>query len=55
MERTYRNVSLLFISVLLVVLAGFWKTYFGLIPDVGAWPVVVHFQAMAWEIVRFFF
>jgi len=51
MERAYRNISLLFTSVLLVVLAGFWKTYFGLFPGLGAWSVVIHFHAvvlLAW-------
>ncbi len=42
----YRNICYLFVAVLLVVLAGFWKTYFGLIPDLSGWPVVVHFHAV---------
>ena len=46
MERTYRNVSYLFVALLLVVLAGFWKTYFGLFPAVGHWAGVIHFHAI---------
>ena len=51
MERAYRHLNYLFISILLVVLAGFWKTYFGLFPGLGAWPVVIHWHAvvlLAW-------
>lgn len=46
MERTYRNVSYLFIAVLLVAVAGFWKSYFGLLPGAGGWPVVIHGHAL---------
>ena len=46
MQRTYRNVGYLFIAVLLVAVAGFWKSYFGLLPGAGGWPVVIHGHAL---------
>ena len=33
MEKAYRNVSLFFAAILLLVFAGFYKTYFGLFPS----------------------
>ena len=33
-------------ALLLVVLAGFWKTYFGLFPGLGGWSAVVNVHAV---------
>ena len=47
----YRNVSYLFVAVLVVALLGFWRSYFGLMPGFGEWSVVVHFHVvvlLAW-------
>jgi hypothetical protein len=46
MEHAYRNISYLFVAVLLIIFVGFYKTYFGLIPNVSHWAGVIHFHAV---------
>lgn len=33
MEKAYKNLSLFFIAILVIVILGFFKTYFGLFPN----------------------
>lgn len=45
-ERGYRSLSLLFLVVLLVVVVGFFKTYFSLFPRFQGLPTMAHFHAI---------
>lgn len=42
MEKAFRTSSYLFIAVLFMAFAGFYKTYFGLFPDFGGVSVALH-------------
>ena len=46
MEKAYRTSSYLFIAVLLMVFAGFYKTYFGLFPDFEGITTALHSHAV---------
>ena len=51
MEKIYKNSHYLFIAVLLMAIAGFWKTYFGKIPTFDGVSGLMHFHAvmvLAW-------
>ena len=51
MEKVYKNSHYLFIAVLLMAIAGFWKTYFGKIPTFDGVSGLMHFHAvmvLAW-------
>lgn len=51
METIYKNSYYFFIAVLLMALAGFWKTYFGKIPDFDGVSELMRFPAvmvLAW-------
>lgn len=51
MEKTYRNVSYLFVGVLLLVFVGFYKTYFSLFPHFIGINPLLHIHAtliIAW-------
>lgn len=54
MEKTYRNVGILFVFVFLLVIIGFYRTYFGLMPKFENVTSVVHFHAitlMIWSLL----
>ena len=46
MEKIYKNSHYLFIAVLLMAIAGFWKTYFGKIPTFNGVSSLMHFHAI---------
>ncbi len=46
MEKAYKNISYLFGAVLLLILIGFFKTYFGLFPQFEGLPLLAHFHAI---------
>jgi len=46
MEKAYRNISYLFGAILLLVFAGFFRTYFGLFPHFSGLPTIAHFHAI---------
>ena len=46
MEKVYKNSHYLFIAVLLMAIAGFWKTYFGKIPTFDGVSGLMHFHAV---------
>ncbi|GAB2601649.1 hypothetical protein [Spirosoma areae] len=46
MEKAYRNISYLFIAVLILVFLAFFKTYFGLFPTFAGTTLLVHFHAV---------
>jgi hypothetical protein len=46
MEKAYRTSSYLFIAVLLMVFAGFYKSYFGLFPRFGGITTALHVHAV---------
>lgn len=46
MEKAYRNISYLFVAVLLLVFLAFYKTYFGLFPTFTRTTTLVHLHAM---------
>ena len=46
MEKLYKNINYLFIAVLLMVFAGFFKTYFGLFPTFSGVTSLIHFHAI---------
>ena len=51
MEKGYKNIILLFIVILLIVIIGFYKSYFGLFPNFVSVDNTMHFHAiviMAW-------
>ena len=51
MEKVYKNSHYLFIAVLLMAIAGFWKTYFGKIPTFDGVSGLMHFHVvmvLAW-------
>lgn len=51
MEKAYRTSSYLFIAVLLIAFAGFYKTYFGLLPQFGRINTALHvhvFLVLLW-------
>ena len=45
-EKGYKNVSLLFVVVLAVVVAGFFKTYFGLFPSFNNVTAIQHIHGL---------
>ncbi len=46
MEKSYRNISYLFIAILGIIFLGFFKTYFGLFPRFEGLPTLLHFHAV---------
>jgi len=46
MDKVYRTSSYLFIAVLLMAFAGFYKTYFGLFPHFEGITAALHFHAV---------
>jgi len=46
MEKVYRNTSLLFIVILVVILWGFYRTYFGLFPNFNGISNVQHIHGI---------
>ncbi len=46
MEKIYKNSHYLFIAVLLMAIAGFWKSYFGKIPSFNGVSGLMHFHAV---------
>jgi hypothetical protein len=44
-EKAYRNISFLFATIFLFILLGFYKTYFGLIPQFQGVPDITHLHA----------
>jgi len=46
MEKIYKNSYYLFIAVLFMAIAGFWKTYFGKIPTFNGVSGLTHFYAI---------
>jgi heme A synthase len=47
MEKSYRNLSYLFLALLLITIIGFFKTYFGLAPYFEGLKSVYHIHAVA--------
>jgi len=45
-ERPYKNVSYLFLLIVVFVGLGFFKTYFGLFPRFQGLPKIAHFHAL---------
>jgi hypothetical protein len=45
-EKGYKNVSLLFVVVLAIVVAGFFKTYFGLFPSFNNVTAIQHIHGL---------
>ncbi|MGB6686163.1 MAG: hypothetical protein WBH24_21095 [Candidatus Acidiferrum sp.] len=45
-ERPYKNISYLFLLILVFVGLGFFKTYFGLFPRFEGLPTIAHFHAI---------
>jgi len=51
MEKAYKHVSYLFVAILLLIVAGFYKTYFGLFPTFDKVTVIQHIHGtlfLAW-------
>lgn len=46
MEKAYKNISYLFGAILLLVFAGFFRTYFGLFPHFAGLSSIAHFHAI---------
>lgn len=46
MEKIYKNSHYLFIAVLLMAIAGFWRSYFGKIPSFNGVSGLMHFHAV---------
>ncbi|MBD2705357.1 hypothetical protein IC229_32375 [Spirosoma sp. BT702] len=46
MEKAYRNISYLFVAVLILVFLAFFKTYFGLFPTFTGTTTLVHVHAV---------
>ncbi len=46
MEKAYRNISIFFAGVLLVIFAGFFKTYFGLFPSFEKVTTIQHVHGL---------
>lgn len=42
MEKAYKNISFLFGAILLLIIAGFYKTYFGLFPSFNNVTLIQH-------------
>lgn len=49
-EKGYKNVSLLFVVVLAVVVAGFFKTYFGLFPSFNNVTAIQHIHGLLFTV-----
>ena len=47
MLKLYKNISYLFIGILMLVFLGFYKTYFSLFPSFKGLPSMAHFHAAA--------
>ena len=45
MEKTYKNINYLFLLILIIVIIGFFKSYFGLFPDFVNVDATMHFHA----------
>ncbi|WP_435356717.1 hypothetical protein [Emticicia sp. SJ17W-69] len=45
MEKSYKNISYLFILILGVIFLGFFKTYFGLFPNFKGIPTLLHIHS----------
>ena len=52
MEKVYKNSHYLFIAVLLMAVAGFRKTYFGLVPTFTSVSGLMHFHDLYRKIFR---
>ena len=46
MEKAYKNISYLFVAVLLMAFVGFSKTYFGLFPSFQGVTSLIHFHVL---------
>lgn len=46
MEKNYQNIHYLFIGILALIFAGFYKTYFGLFPHFEDLKGIYHFHAL---------
>ncbi len=46
MEKAYRNVVYFFVGILILALAGFFKSYFGLFPEFKSVNNAQHFHAI---------
>jgi len=46
MEKTYKKIGYVFFIILIIVVLGFYKTYFGLFPDFEDVTAIVHFHAI---------
>lgn len=46
MEKTYKHLSLFFVGILLVLLWGFYRTYFSLVPDFKGITNTMHFHGI---------
>ena len=47
MEKHYRNISFLFVGLLIIIVAGFYKSYFGQFPKFTGLPTMAHLHALA--------
>jgi hypothetical protein len=47
MLKLYKNISYLFLGILLLIFLGFYKTYFSLFPSFHGLPTMAHFHAAA--------
>ena len=50
MEKAYKKIAYLFVIILIIVILGFYRTYFGLFPDFEDVSVIVHFHAITLSI-----
>jgi hypothetical protein len=46
MEKTYKNIGLFFIAILVIVFLGFFKTYFGLFPSFNKVTTIQHIHGL---------
>lgn len=47
MEKKYNNIGYIFLILLVLIISGFYKTYFGLIPTFNGVPKMAHLHAAA--------
>lgn len=46
MEKAYKNLSFFFAGIFIIILFGFFNSYFSLFPQYGKLPNIVHFHAL---------
>lgn len=50
MEKAYKKIVYLFVIILIIVILGFYRTYFGLFPDFEDVSAIIHFHAITLSI-----